>query len=148
MFTRLLAAALTTAALVAIAPAAQADGSRWDSTPPRAEDRRACVSAAEFNGDGELLAHMRRDLLERYWDVEGQGVVVSSYDDLPYVPAVPVDVPGATIVQYPACGYSLAEAGVYVHYSPLRSRWFSMERWAPLQATLHGRPRLVSVQHL
>lgn len=103
------------------------------TAPASAEDHRPCVSRREFRTE----AYNRRDNLERFWEVTHLGVPVT-YDELPFTLLVDVQRPHELILHYPACGYSMAEAGVWVHYNPRTSYWFSMEFWKARTATLHG----------
>lgn len=71
------------------------------TTGAQAQDRRACVGKAEFNG---LKGGQTRAQIEARWEVSGLGTVLRRG-------------PYRTYVNYPACGFSRTKAGVQVAYA-------------------------------
>ena len=120
------------------AVAATLSASLLVAAPAHAEDQRPCVSRTEYRGT--QFDQTRREL-EARWEVTGMGVPSeTAWVTLPNGVSYP-------IIEYPACGYSRAEAYVGADYGPIYSirvnpldrEVVGVERWMDYGATLHGR---------
>lgn len=98
-----------------------------------AEDQRPCVSREEYRAAPALHIAMRgtsaldRRQLEKFWDVEGLGVIDPDLTDA-----------RSTFWMYPACGYSFDEAQIWVITTGRNGAADVMSRYVARGATLHG----------